>query len=107
MSFPVIETRRLLLREIAPGDAADLFAIHGDPVLMRWFDPTGWLTLVQQEGVQTGGVVPTMLRLITDQPMEDYDLSSLRRLTSGSAPSRSASAISRVGLPDSSVSDTS
>ena len=37
MSFPVIETRRLLLREIAPGDAADLFAIHGDPVLMRWF----------------------------------------------------------------------
>ncbi len=55
-------------------------------VLMRWFDPAGWLQLVQDEQVQTGALVPTMLRLLTTQPLEDYDLSSLRKLTSGSAP---------------------
>lgn len=55
-------------------------------VLMRWFDPTGWLTYVQDEGVQTAAVVPTMLRLLTTLPLESYDLSSLRRVVSGSAP---------------------
>ncbi len=55
-------------------------------VLMRWFDAAGWLRLVQQERVQTGAMVPTMLRLLLDQPLHEYDLSSLRRLSSGSAP---------------------
>jgi long-chain acyl-CoA synthetase len=55
-------------------------------VLMRWFDPAGWLTLAQDERVQVGAVVPTMLRLLTTQPLESYDLSALRRLVSGSAP---------------------
>lgn len=55
-------------------------------VLMRWFDPAGWLQLAQDEHVQIGAVVPTMLRLLTTLPMEDYDLSALRRLVSGSAP---------------------
>jgi long-chain acyl-CoA synthetase len=55
-------------------------------VLMRWFDPIGWLELAQSESVQTGGVVPTMLRLLAAQPLESYDLSTLRRLVSGSAP---------------------
>ncbi|HEV7206450.1 MAG TPA: AMP-binding protein [Jatrophihabitans sp.] len=55
-------------------------------VLMRWFDPVGWLTLAQDERVQTGATVPTMLRLLAAQPLEDYDLSALRRLVSGSAP---------------------
>ena len=55
-------------------------------VLMRWFDPTGWLTHVQDQGVQTAAVVPTMLRLLTTLPLESYDLSSLRRVVSGSAP---------------------
>lgn len=36
-SFPVLETKRLLLREIVPADAPRLFEIHGDPSLMRWF----------------------------------------------------------------------
>lgn len=35
--FPVIETRRLSLREITTADVAPLFAIHGDPEAMRWF----------------------------------------------------------------------
>ncbi|GAB2456143.1 class I adenylate-forming enzyme family protein [Jatrophihabitans fulvus] len=55
-------------------------------VLMRWFDPAGWLQLAQDEKVQTGALVPTMLRLLLTQPLERYDLSSLARLTSGSAP---------------------
>jgi ribosomal-protein-alanine N-acetyltransferase len=36
-SFPVIQTERLILREITQHDAPDLFAIHGDAELMRWF----------------------------------------------------------------------
>lgn len=55
-------------------------------VLMRWFDPVGWLELAQAEHVHTSPVVPTMLRLLLQHPIEDYDLSALRRLTSGSAP---------------------
>ncbi len=55
-------------------------------VLMRWFDPAGWLQLAQDQHVNQGAVVPTMLRLLATQPLEDYDLSALRKLTSGSAP---------------------
>jgi long-chain acyl-CoA synthetase len=55
-------------------------------VLMRWFDPVGWLQLAQDEHVQHGALVPTMLRLLATMPLEDYDLSALRKLTSGSAP---------------------
>jgi ribosomal-protein-alanine N-acetyltransferase len=36
-AFPVLETERLLLREILPEDAGALFAIHGDASLMQWF----------------------------------------------------------------------
>jgi ribosomal-protein-alanine N-acetyltransferase len=35
--FPVIETERLLLREIVHADVQALFAIHGDPETMKWF----------------------------------------------------------------------
>ena len=35
--FPILETPRLLLREIIPADAPRLFDIHGDASLMRWF----------------------------------------------------------------------
>jgi long-chain acyl-CoA synthetase len=55
-------------------------------VLMRWFDAAGWLELAAAEGVQSGVVVPTMLRLLLQQPLENHDLSALRRLVSGSAP---------------------
>ncbi len=64
-----------------------LHAVHPmTSVLMRWFDPAGWLGLAQSERVNTSPVVPTMLRLLLQQPLEDFDLSQLRRLTSGSAP---------------------
>lgn len=36
-SFPVLQTERLVLREIVAADAPALFEIHGDPDLMRWF----------------------------------------------------------------------
>lgn len=36
-AFPVLATERLWLREIVDADAPDLFAIQGDPLVMRWF----------------------------------------------------------------------
>jgi long-chain acyl-CoA synthetase len=58
----------------------------GTTVLMRWFDPTGWLTLAAQHKAHIGAVVPSMLQMLLAQPLEDYDLSSLRRIASGAAP---------------------
>ena len=55
-------------------------------VLMRWFEPTAYLSLVASEGVHVGAVVPAMLRSLLTQPLEEHDLSSLQRLASGSAP---------------------
>jgi long-chain acyl-CoA synthetase len=58
----------------------------GAAVLMRWFDPGSFLDLVQEHGVQISAVVPSMLQLLLAQPLEDYDLSSLRYLACGAAP---------------------
>ncbi|HTW18741.1 MAG TPA: AMP-binding protein [Mycobacteriales bacterium] len=58
----------------------------GTAVLMRWFDPVGWLALAQEHKVQVGAVVPSMLQMVLAQPLEDYDLSALRRIASGAAP---------------------
>ncbi|MFI5955031.1 class I adenylate-forming enzyme family protein [Cryptosporangium sp. NPDC051539] len=55
-------------------------------VLMRWFDAAGWLALASEHRAEIGAVVPSMLQLVLAQPMEDYDLSALRRLASGGAP---------------------
>ncbi|WP_137938028.1 GNAT family protein [Chitinivorax sp. B] len=35
--FPELHTARLILREITHNDTPALYAIHSDPVLMRWF----------------------------------------------------------------------
>ena len=58
----------------------------GTTVLMRWFDPAGWLALAQQHKVSISPLVPSMLQMLLQQPLEDYDLSALVRLTSGAAP---------------------
>lgn len=58
----------------------------GEIVLMRWFDPAGWLRLAQEHRVSTSPLVPSMLQMLLQQPLEDYDLSALRRLNSGAAP---------------------
>jgi long-chain acyl-CoA synthetase len=55
-------------------------------VLMRWFDPTAFLDVVERHRVQSGVVVPSMLQMLLAQPLEDHDLSSLRYLVSGAAP---------------------
>ena len=58
----------------------------GSTVLMRWFDPAGWLALMAGHKVTTSSVVPSMLQMLLQQPLEDYDLSALVRITSGAAP---------------------
>jgi long-chain acyl-CoA synthetase len=58
----------------------------GVTVLMRWFDPAGWLQLAQQHRVNVSPLVPSMLQMLLQQPLEDYDLSALTRLNSGAAP---------------------
>jgi long-chain acyl-CoA synthetase len=55
-------------------------------VLMRWFDPESWLQLAQEHRIQIAPVVPSMLYVLLAQPLEDYDLSSLRFVASGAAP---------------------
>ncbi len=58
----------------------------GTTVLMRWFDPATWLMLAQEHKVNASPLVPSMLQMLLQQPLEDYDLSALRRLNSGAAP---------------------
>jgi long-chain acyl-CoA synthetase len=58
----------------------------GTAVLMRWFDPVGWLRLVERHRVHTSPLVPSMLQMLLQQPLADYDLSSLVRLGCGAAP---------------------
>ena len=58
----------------------------GTSVLMRWFDPAGWLRLAAEHRVNLSPLVPSMLQMLLQQPLEDYDLSALIRLTSGAAP---------------------
>ncbi len=58
----------------------------GETVLMRWFDAAGWIALVEQHRTQTSALVPSMISMLLAQPLEDHDLSSLERLSSGGAP---------------------
>jgi long-chain acyl-CoA synthetase len=58
----------------------------GRGALMRWFEPSAFLELVQQHRVQITAVVPSMLQMLLAQPLEEYDLSSLRYLACGAAP---------------------
>ena len=55
-------------------------------ILMRWFQAERFLELVQEHGVQTSALVPSMLQALLAEPLEDHDLSSLRYLVSGAAP---------------------
>ena len=58
----------------------------GVNVLMKWFDPTGCLSLIQEHRVQVVPVVPSMIQVMLAMPLEDYDLSSLRFFACGAAP---------------------
>ena len=58
----------------------------GTTVMMRWFDPVGWLQLADKHRIQASALVPSMIQMLLAQPVEDYDLSALRRLGSGGGP---------------------
>ena len=55
-------------------------------ILMRWFDPAGWLTLAQEHRVQGSALVPSMIQMLLTQPLEEADLSELITISSGAAP---------------------
>jgi long-chain acyl-CoA synthetase len=55
-------------------------------VLLRWFDPEAFLALIGEHQLQLSAVVPTMLQILLSEPLEEYDLSTLRYLSSGGAP---------------------
>jgi long-chain acyl-CoA synthetase len=58
----------------------------GTTVMMRWFDPVGWLQLTEKHRIQGSALVPSMIQMLLAQPLEDYDLSALQRLGSGGGP---------------------
>jgi long-chain acyl-CoA synthetase len=55
-------------------------------VLMPWFEPEEWLTLVERHGVDFAHLVPAMVRRLLAEPLESRSLGTLRRVISGSAP---------------------
>ena len=74
----------------AYGLLVTIAGMHNDErglnVLLRWFDPATYLALIAEHGLQLSAVVPTMLQILLGMPLEDYDLSTLRWLSSGGAP---------------------
>lgn len=54
--------------------------------LMKWFDPMGWLQIVQNHKVQRSAAVPSMLQMLLNAPLEDFDLSSWLYFGVGAAP---------------------
>ena len=58
----------------------------GRSVLMRWFDPAGWVRLVEEHRLQSSALVPSMIQMLLGQPLEQHDLTCLERISSGAAP---------------------
>ena len=58
----------------------------GDAVLMRWFDPEGFLDLAESLRIQRATAVPAMLQLLLAHPLEDRDLSAWSYVTVGASP---------------------
>ena len=55
-------------------------------ILMRWFDPAGWLKLAQEHRAQFSALVPSMIQMLLGQPLEEADLSELTFISSGASP---------------------
>jgi long-chain acyl-CoA synthetase len=55
-------------------------------ILMRWFDPAGWVKLAEQHRVQGSSLVPSMIQMLLTQPLEEADLPELITISSGAAP---------------------
>jgi long-chain acyl-CoA synthetase len=58
----------------------------GRTILMRWFDPAGWVALAEEHRVQGTALVPSMIAMLLTQPLEKHDLSELVAVASGAAP---------------------
>jgi long-chain acyl-CoA synthetase len=59
---------------------------HTKTILMRWFDPAGWVKLAEEHRVQGSALVPSMIQMLLSQPLEKADLSELIAVSSGAAP---------------------
>src|SRR6266581_2678484 len=59
---------------------------HTKTILMRWFDPAGWVKLAGEHRVQSSALVPSMIQMLLGQPLEEADLSELIVISSGAAP---------------------
>jgi len=71
------------------GIQAMMAAVYGGRTLVieRQFDAVEWMELVQQEKVSRAMMVPTMLKLLIENPrFKEFDLSSLKVITYGAAP---------------------
>ena len=55
-------------------------------ILMRWFDPAGWVALAEEHRVQGTALVPSMIGMLLTQPLEKHDLSELTAVASGGSP---------------------
>src|SRR5580692_2285782 len=55
-------------------------------ILMRWFDPAGWVKLAETHRAQGSALVPSMIQMLLGQPLEQADLSSLIAISSGASP---------------------
>jgi len=55
-------------------------------ILMRWFDPAGWVRLAEEHRAQGSALVPSMIQMLLGQPLEQADLSELTAVSSGAAP---------------------
>ena len=55
-------------------------------ILMRWFDPAGWVRLAEQHRAQGSALVPSMIQMLLGQQLEEADLSALTAISSGAAP---------------------
>jgi long-chain acyl-CoA synthetase len=58
----------------------------GSTVLQRWFEPKSFLELAVEHRSQSFAVVPSMLAMMLQFPLEEMDLSDLRFVYSGAAP---------------------
>lgn len=55
-------------------------------ILMRWFDPAGWVKLAVEHRVEGSALVPSMIAMLLGQPLESADLSALSAVSSGASP---------------------
>jgi long-chain acyl-CoA synthetase len=74
----------------AYGMLVTIAAMHsperGISVLLRWFDPQAFLSLIAEHRLELTAVVPSMLQILLSRPLQEHDLSSLRYVTSGGSP---------------------